>query len=158
MSDIGVEDWLKAALDSAVELGSTALGFDQSEQTGQSQSLPVGLGSYVPMLAPGVSMHIGLVANHDGCVDLARALLGMGPDEATSEDDITDAIGEIANMLGGGVKNRLVAREPKLQLGLPIFIDGKIQAGAHAETAVGNVSLGTIPVTVLVIRGHRPNP
>jgi Chemotaxis phosphatase CheX len=158
MTDIGVADWLQAAVDSAVELGTTALGFDQaSAEALHPESLPSGLGSYVPLLAPGLSLHIGLVADGEHCTELARALLGLSPEEDASQDDVTDAIGEIANMLGGGVKTRLISREPKLQLGLPIFIDGKIQPGAHSETAVGNVSLGVIPIKVLVIRGHKPS-
>ncbi|MBX9245148.1 chemotaxis protein CheX [Actinotalea ferrariae] len=49
--------------------------------------------------------------------DLARALLGMGADEAVSDEDLVDALGEVANVVGGNVK-ALVA-DPHA-LGLPV--------------------------------------
>lgn len=36
--------------------------------------------------------------------ELARALLAMAPDEAVSDADLVDAVGEIANVVGGNVK------------------------------------------------------
>ncbi|KGM13836.1 hypothetical protein N869_09050 [Cellulomonas bogoriensis 69B4 = DSM 16987] len=36
--------------------------------------------------------------------DLARALLGMEPDEEVSTEDFVDALGEVANVVGGNVK------------------------------------------------------
>jgi CheY-specific phosphatase CheX len=79
----------------------------------------------------------------------------MGPEESASEDDITDAIGEIANMLGGGVKKRLSGREPKLQLGLPIFVEGRIHAAHQAQTAFEKIRLGATTVELLVIKANR---
>lgn len=35
---------------------------------------------------------------------LTRALLGMGADEAVSDADLVDALGEVANVVGGNVK------------------------------------------------------
>jgi hypothetical protein len=156
MSEVRVQDWLKAAIDTAVELGTGVLGYENSaELPPASTTVPSGLGSYVPLLGPGFSMHIGLVANEQGCADLARALLGLAADEPATQDDVIDAVGEIANLLGGGVKKRLIDREPKLQMGLPLFINGKIQPGANTETAIGAVSMGELQVEVLVIRGNR---
>ena len=36
--------------------------------------------------------------------DLARALLGMGADEPVGEEDLVDAFGEVANVVGGNLK------------------------------------------------------
>ncbi|MCL3860894.1 chemotaxis protein CheX [Actinotalea sp. K2] len=36
--------------------------------------------------------------------DLARALLQMGPTEPVSDEDFADALGEVANIVGGNVK------------------------------------------------------
>lgn len=40
---------------------------------------------------------------------LTRALLMMGPDEAVGPEDLTDAFGELANVVGGNVKSLLAA-------------------------------------------------
>ncbi len=39
--------------------------------------------------------------------DLTRALLGMGPDEHVGPEDLVDAFGEVANVVGGNVKSLL---------------------------------------------------
>lgn len=39
--------------------------------------------------------------------DLARALLGMGDDEEITQEDLVDAFGEVANVVGGNLKSLL---------------------------------------------------
>ena len=48
--------------------------------------------------------------------ELTRALLMMEPDEPVGDDDLVDAFGEIANVVGGNVKSLLPAQDT---LGLP---------------------------------------
>lgn len=48
--------------------------------------------------------------------DLARALLQMTPDETVGDDDLQDAFGEVANVVGGNVKALLPTQG---SLGLP---------------------------------------
>ncbi|WP_182112617.1 MULTISPECIES: chemotaxis protein CheX [unclassified Actinotalea] len=48
---------------------------------------------------------------------LTRALLAMGPAESVADEDLVDALGEVANVVGGNVK-ALVA-DPRA-LGLPV--------------------------------------
>lgn len=38
------------------------------------------------------------------CLDLARALMSMEPDEEVSAADLVDAFGEVANVVGGNIK------------------------------------------------------
>ncbi len=45
-----------------------------------------------------------LATEHDTAMLLTRALLMMGPDEPVSDADFVDAVGEIANVVGGNVK------------------------------------------------------
>ncbi|MDO5672829.1 MAG: chemotaxis protein CheX [Actinomycetaceae bacterium] len=37
--------------------------------------------------------------------DLAHALLGMDPEEIVEEEDLVDAVGEVANVVGGNLKS-----------------------------------------------------
>lgn len=48
--------------------------------------------------------------------DLARALLQMAPSEVVGDDDLHDAFGEVANVVGGNVKSLLPTHGT---LGLP---------------------------------------
>ncbi len=50
--------------------------------------------------------------------ELARCLLGMGEDEEVVDDDVVDAFGEVANVVGGNVKS-LVPHADVLTLTLP---------------------------------------
>jgi chemotaxis protein CheX len=56
---------------------------------------------------------------------VTAALLMMGPEEAIPEEDIADALGELANMVGGNLKNTVVEGGLKMDLAAPAIIDGQ---------------------------------
>lgn len=64
--------------------------------------------------------------------DIAAALFGT-PSEDVTDDEITDSVGEIANMIGGNVKSMLPAPS---QLSLPA-----VAHGHHSWLAVPGVEL-----------------
>ncbi len=69
----------------------------------------------------------GVLALHFGtevAAGVTAAFLGMEPDQ-TADDIIDDAIGELANMLGGGVKGMLSENGRDIDLSLPSIIRGK---------------------------------
>ena len=68
---------------------------------------------------------------------LARALLGMGHDEAVSQLDLVDAFGEVANVVGGNVKS-LLPRQGTL--GLP-------QVAAAAPVVTGALLVQHLPLS-----------
>jgi len=74
-----------------------------------------------------------LVATGRGTADrIARALLAMGPQDPVEQDDVRDALGEIANVIGGNVKGLLPERSA---LSLPVVtFDGREPAGALVWT------------------------
>ncbi len=45
-----------------------------------------------------------LETSSDAAADLARALLGLAPGAPVPDDEVADALGELANVLGGNVK------------------------------------------------------
>lgn len=63
---------------------------------------------------------------------LTRALLGMGPDEPVGPEDLVDAFGEVANVVGGNVKSLLPSQGtltlPQVSAALP-----ELPAGALAH-------------------------
>lgn len=92
---------------------------------------------------------------------IARAMFRLG-DEGPSDADIHDAVGEVANMVGGGFKARLGL---DCCLSLPTVVDGNdcvyCVPGAHLEDQLWLISAGDrFSVSILArdagaeIRGH----
>lgn len=153
---IVLEDWLAAMTEMAREVATTSLGFDGCERQGVRQELPAdSAGSYIPVVSPDNSIQIALVATAGDCMRLAQALLGSGPDEGDlSPGDLADAVGEIINIMAGGVKRILRGQDAALALGLPIFIYGHVQSTAVLEYTIADITLGPIPAMFVVLR-HR---
>lgn len=55
---------------------------------------------------------------------IALNMLGMDEDEQISEEEIQDAIGEVANMVMGSVKGALDDSPVKIEVSIPIVVKG----------------------------------
>jgi len=55
-------------------------------------------------------------------VQIAKCMLG--PEIASSEDQVSDALGEICNMIGGNFKNKLAGLDGRCMLSVPTVING----------------------------------
>lgn len=156
MSDLPVADWQQAATEVASEIGSGVLAFGQVSPPERTAAIGDGRrGAYVPILSGDYSLHVGIVSDDEGCASLTRALLGMAPDEDVSQDDIHDAVGEIANMVAGGVKTKVTARGLPVQIGLPIFIHGHIESGAGTQAMVSQMRFDDVDVWVTIVKTAR---
>jgi CheY-specific phosphatase CheX len=109
-------------------------------------------GSLIPVFSEEVSTQIGLVSDAAGCELLTRALLGMMPDEEVGADDIPDGIGEIVNMMAGGVKSELDGTLHGIKLGLPVFVNGHIETGENLVSEVSSLKLGDAVVDLFVLK------
>lgn len=150
-----LEQWIDAFAEAMIELAQTTLGFEESRVTGTRSELTQGsqAGAYLPLICTQGPVQLGIVGAMESCEGLARALLGMGPeDEALSAEDLADALGEVINIAAGSVKSRLGDRVPALTLGLPMFVIGRIQTTEHMETAVAETTMGPITAELVVIR------
>lgn len=140
--------WLDATLESVAELGSTALGFDVGEPDA-GRRLPENLtGCFVALVGEQESLQIGLASDSAGCQTLAQALLAA--DEPLSDSDVSDALGEIANIVAGGVKKRR-SSHGGMTLGLPIVMEGHVRITDHQSMSHLDIALGDVPVRLLVI-------
>jgi chemotaxis protein CheX len=87
----------------------------------------------VSTLDPNLSSLIGLAGDLRGllavhcpsavALTVTSAMLGMEVTEL--DDDVKDAIGEIANMIAGGLKVALAADNKKIELAIPSTVIGK---------------------------------
>lgn len=98
-------------------------------------------------LTESISGIIGLAGTHKGvlaihlphrvAMAITSSFLGMDVDEINS--DVEDAVGELANMLGGNVKSILSENGRDINLSMPTTISGKqydFQSKKDAESVV----------------------
>ena len=74
-------------------------------------------------LSGGFSAMLGVHCPAPVGLGIAGAMLGMKLDEVDA--DVKDALGEIANMLAGGLKERFSQEDIALDLAIPTAISGK---------------------------------
>ena len=113
-----------------VEIFSTMVMMDIEEPSTQSNEYGV--------LENTITGVIGLAGTHKGVLAvhvphpvafaITGSFLGIELDEVT--EDVEDAIGEIANMLGGNVKSILSGKGRDIDLSLPSTVSGK-EYGFH---------------------------
>lgn len=103
------------------EVWSSMLGLDVEpvevpvEHTGPAVAGSVGVSGATDCL---ISMEMG----EDAAKLVGATMFGMSADEI-SDDDVSDAVGELTNMIGGNIKSLLP--EPST-LSLPVVAHGKI--------------------------------
>lgn len=107
-------------------------------------------GAYLPILADDISLYVGVLADPTGSDTLAKRLLYMEDEESISSEDKADAMGEIANMLGG-VTQRTMGVSAKL--GLPVFVEGTVLPGNHLKQLAAQVKIGDVPATLVLLHG-----
>jgi hypothetical protein len=123
---MNLTDWMNLAADAAAEIATGALGMANTRwQQAPDARLPEDLwGVYIPLMTDRDSVQLGLLGRPDVCAQLARSLLGMSPDETLDDDStVFDAVGEVTNLVAGGVKVRAAAHI-NVKLGLPLALAG----------------------------------
>ncbi len=62
-------------------------------------------------------------------------MLGLDPDESMSDDDTSDAIGEIANMVMGALKSRIQEEVGNVEVSIPSVVRGRELRNSLGERA-----------------------
>jgi hypothetical protein len=90
-----------------------------------AKALASSCGAYIPFERGQGRWLLGVLYADDAARSIARAMLMMEADEELSQGDMADALGEVANMAAGLLKNGLLPDEQRdFKLGLPRFVDG----------------------------------
>jgi len=55
---------------------------------------------------------------------IAINMLGMNPDDKIEDNEVKDAIGEVTNMVMGGVKSRVQDHKNTIQVSIPTIVKG----------------------------------
>ena len=146
--------WLDAAEQSLIDVAMTALGTPDGQVLERTDRPRPNLGGgYIQLLSDNEAVQVGLCASEADLKWLASALM-REPGELTHAD-VADAIGEIVNITAGGVKRRLASEKSGLQLGLPIFIQGHLEATEGQKLFVSRVQLAGREVALVVLCGRR---
>lgn len=67
---------------------------------------------------------------------IAKNMLGMAPEQEMSIEEASDAIGEVANMVMGSIKTRLLNTYPVIEVSIPSVIMGQTLKNSLGESAV----------------------
>lgn len=146
---------LEAARVSFGEFASS-LALDPPQLVGPITELPAnGAGAIIPLVGT-ASFQLGIFGASESCVQLAKGVLGVGPDEQADPNDVADAVCEAVNVVAGAAKVKLtalLANGFELKLGLPLYMSGRTHAFRDVNIAGCEMIVQACPLTLLVIAG-----
>ena len=168
---IEMQEWLDIFRQATQEVSAGALKFEESAAGSRAPAAakpkPAARGAaaaeddkphpgaYISLMSETASVHLGLTATKEGGQTLARSLLGLHPTQPVSDQEVGDAVSELMNIIAGKVKSRVSERDPSIQLGLPMFIQGRIQETGSMERKAAEVQVGPVSCGLLVYRNKR---
>jgi len=82
-------------------------------------------GSSIALTSETGGWNLAVMANQPSSEALTRNLFAMEADETPEMEDMADGIGEIANVAAGVMKASRAAAGERVQLGLPLFMEGR---------------------------------
>jgi hypothetical protein len=141
--------WIAAVCESMVHVATTTLATSVTVGESPEPRTPRHPGAFVPVSAAEASVQIGIVGDEVSLRTLAAALLGL-PAAEVAMADVADAMGEIANMVAGGVKTRMLA-QVRVTVGLPVFVHGWIDAGERLTAIYRPVHLAGVTVYIALL-------
>ncbi len=154
---VGIDDWLQASIEALREVATTALGLEGLEVGEVREAMPENVGgAFIPLSGENDSAQVGLAGGPDERKLVSGALMQMSPDEAAelTTSDVADAMGEIVNIAAGGIKQRLQPRLGALALGLPLFINGQVEATEKVITRVADLTMGNLSLVLVIVRAR----
>jgi len=73
----------------------------------------------------GIDGCLGICCNKDCARTIAINMLAMSPNDPISDNEIKDALGEVANMVMGTVKTAIQSDLKNLQVSIPVVVTGR---------------------------------
>lgn len=142
--------WSSALLDGIRSLEGGILPALVGEPELHHQGIPANLpGAWVGLVGDRLSLQLGLVAEFV-TLELLTANM-IGKHENLTDLEITDAVAEVVNIIGGVAKRMVIESDPSLRSGLPMFLFGRLRVptGTSSEvfrlsTALGELHLVSI--------------
>ncbi len=132
---LDLDTWIHVAAESAVHIAGSVLDAHGCDWQHRGD-LPGDLhGAYVTLRLPNASMDLGVAATLEHCHQVARTMLQLGSDEPdVAGHDLNDVLGEIANMVAGGLKQRLIEQVQPIGIGTPVALQGQAHPLSQVST------------------------
>lgn len=146
-----VRSWKNAFLEAIEELSVGFLGGAPVKPLNHKQEMPYALlGAFVQVVCSEGPVLLGITGSSESCHGLAKLMLGMDPTEPIDEIDANDAVGEMINIAAGAMKSKLAGQLGSIELGLPVFLSGRLRAVGHIAVESTEVTIGPFPCELLV--------
>jgi hypothetical protein len=159
---IDLREWMVYFREATSEVASSALKFEGPRPAPRGKGAPMDVGDnkprpggFISLLSDSAALRLGITATLEGCRTLARSLLGLHPTQPVSDREVGDAVSELMNIIAGRVKSRVSERDASIQLGLPMFIESRVQETGSMERQAADIQLGPVDCTLLVYRSKR---
>jgi chemotaxis protein CheX len=144
-----VSMWLEAIAESMAEICSTTLAMELRRDVDKPK-LPENLtGCFVALVGREENLQIGVASDPEGCQVLARTLFQV--EDELGDTDVNDALGELANILAGGVKTRMSTTQGGISLSLPIVMEGHLRVTDRQQVDQLDVTVNDVPVRLLLV-------
>lgn len=102
------------------------LALEIEANPGDPREADVHYGSSIALTTEvGGGWNLAVMGDKASCQKLARVLFAMEPDEDPAMEDLADGIGEIVNVAAGVFKASRLAAGQRVQIGLPLFMEGR---------------------------------
>jgi hypothetical protein len=82
-------------------------------------------GSSIALTSPTGAWNLAVMGNRESCYRLTRILFAMEEDETPAMEDMADAVSELVNVAAGVMKSMRAEAGEKVQIGLPLFMEGR---------------------------------
>lgn len=113
-----------------------------------------GESAYITLTGAKNTFMVGISATAEQQRTLAAALLGLEPDniDTLSDSDVEDGFGELLNIVVGQVKTDVAEAESDLELGLPLFLHGAVNASRALAVSARRARFGEGELVLTFIR------
>ena len=112
---------------------------------------PQCMGGLVYLSGETDAMHVGVFASPDHCRSLARCLLGQPVGSELPDSLVRGAMCELAYLLAGGVKRRLLSIGLATAVGQPSFFEGIAEVRHGWQRRTMDVELDAIRATLVCV-------
>jgi CheY-specific phosphatase CheX len=118
-----LQEAVRALVDTCAIQMNLALEVDPSPS--DPRDADVEHGSSIALTSETGGWQLAVMGSRGSCEALTRNLFAMEADEMPAMADMADALGEIVNVAAGVLKASRAASGQKVQLGLPLFMEGR---------------------------------
>jgi len=102
------------------------LSLEIDENPGDPRNTEVDFGSSIALTTEeGGGWNLAVMGSKTSCQKLTRILFAMDAEEEPEMEDLADGIGEIANVAAGVFKASRLEHGERVQIGLPLFMEGR---------------------------------